>query len=67
MILSTLTSFQHEADGDMATKAKKNLRLTEELLEAAQNMRASGMLSKAAHEKIIKHFTALESSRSDPS
>jgi hypothetical protein len=51
----------------MATKAKKNPRLIEELLEAAQNMRASGILSKAAHEKVIKRFTALESSRSDPS
>jgi putative transcriptional regulator len=38
----------------MATQAKKNLRLTEELLETAQDMRASGLLSKAAHEKITK-------------
>jgi putative transcriptional regulator len=38
----------------MATKAKKNLRLTKELLETAQDMRTSGLLSKAAHEKITK-------------
>jgi putative transcriptional regulator len=38
----------------MATKAKKNMRLTEELLETAKSMRASGLLSKAAHEKIAK-------------
>ena len=38
----------------MATKARKNLRLTKELLETAQDMRASGLLSKAAHEKITK-------------
>jgi putative transcriptional regulator len=43
----------------MATKARKNLRLTKELLETAQDMRTSGLLSKAAHEKITKrHFTA---------
>jgi hypothetical protein len=36
----------------MAKKAKANLRLTEELLETAQDMRASGLVSKAAHEKI---------------
>jgi putative transcriptional regulator len=43
----------------MATKTKKNLRLTKELLETAQDMRTSGLLSKAAHEKITKrHFTA---------
>jgi putative transcriptional regulator len=41
----------------MATKAKTNRRLTEELLETAQDMRASGLLSKAAHEKItVRHL-----------
>jgi len=41
----------------MATKAKTNHRLTEELLEAAQDMRASGIMSKAAHEKItMRHL-----------
>jgi hypothetical protein len=30
----------------MATKAKKNPRLTEELLETAKDMRASGILKK---------------------
>jgi putative transcriptional regulator len=38
----------------MAAKVKKNMRLTEELLETAKNMRASGLLSKAALEKITK-------------
>jgi putative transcriptional regulator len=38
----------------MATKTKENPRLTKELLETAQHMRASGLLSKAAHEKITK-------------
>ena len=38
----------------MATKAKKTSRLTEELLETAKDMRVSGILSKAAHEKITK-------------
>jgi putative transcriptional regulator len=41
----------------MATKAKTNRRLTEELLETAQDMRASGLMSKAAHEKItMRHL-----------
>jgi putative transcriptional regulator len=41
----------------MATKAKTNRRLTEELLETARDMRASGLLSKAAHEKItMRHL-----------
>jgi hypothetical protein len=39
----------------MATKAKVISRLTEELLETAQDMRASGLMSKAAHEKITVH------------
>jgi putative transcriptional regulator len=41
----------------MAKKAKTNRRLTEELLEAAQGMRASGLMNKAAHEKItMRHL-----------
>lgn len=41
----------------MAKKAKANRRLTEELLETAQDMRASGLMSKAAHEKItMRHL-----------
>src|SRR6266702_4162550 len=40
----------------MATKAKKikakTSRLTSELLETARDMRKSGLLTKAAHEKI---------------
>ena len=40
----------------MATKAKTNGRLTEELLETAHDMRASGLMSRAAREKItIRH------------
>ena len=41
----------------MSKKAKTNRRLTEELLETAQDMRASGLMSKAAHEKItMRHL-----------
>jgi putative transcriptional regulator len=41
----------------MARKPKTNRRLTEELLETAQGMRASGLMSKAAHEKItMRHL-----------
>ena len=41
----------------MAKKTKTNRRLTEELLETAQDMRASGLISKAAHEKItMRHL-----------
>jgi putative transcriptional regulator len=38
----------------MAAKAKKAKisRLTEELLETARDMKASGLLTKSAHEKI---------------
>jgi putative transcriptional regulator len=42
----------------MAKKAKANRRLTEELLETAQDMRASGLMSKAAHEKITMRLLA---------
>ncbi len=42
----------------MATKTKANRRLTQELLETAQDMRASGLMSKAAHEKItMRHLS----------
>jgi putative transcriptional regulator len=41
----------------MAAKKQTNRRLTDELLETAGVMRASGLLSKAAHEKItIRHL-----------
>lgn len=47
----------------MAKKAKKtvirkgNIRLTKELLETASDMRASGLLTKAAHDKItLRHL-----------
>ena len=47
----------------MATKAKKTKvktsRLTKELLETAHDMHASGLLTKAAHDKItMRHATA---------
>jgi hypothetical protein len=38
----------------MAAKIKANSRLTEELLEIANDMRERGLLSKASHDKIIK-------------
>jgi hypothetical protein len=37
----------------MAKKQRGNRRLTEELLETARDMRASGLISEAALEKII--------------
>ena len=37
----------------MAKRTKTYRRLTEALLETAQDMCASGLMSKAAHEKII--------------
>ena len=47
----------------MATKAKKtrtkmgNSRLTRELLETARDMHASGLMTKATHEKItMRHL-----------
>jgi putative transcriptional regulator len=41
----------------MARKTTSNRRLTEELLETAQDMRTSGLMSKAAHEKItMRHL-----------
>jgi putative transcriptional regulator len=45
----------------MATKTKrtnaKTSRLTRELLETAQDMRKSGLLTEAAHEKITMRHT----------
>jgi putative transcriptional regulator len=38
----------------MTKKSKTNRRLTEELLETAQDIRTSGIMSRAAHEKITK-------------
>jgi putative transcriptional regulator len=35
-----------------ARTKKGNSRLTNELLETARDMRASGLMTKAAHEKI---------------
>jgi putative transcriptional regulator len=52
----------------MAKKARTNRRLTEELLETAQNMRASGIMSKAAHEKItMRHLGEAVSTAVAPS
>src|SRR5450631_3164234 len=50
----------------MARKAKTNRRLTEELLETAQGMRASGLMSKVAHEKITMRHLSDEFSASSP-
>ena len=45
----------------MATKVKKPKmsRLTKELLETARDMRASGLLTKAAHEKITMRHASI--------
>ncbi len=46
----------------MAKKTRTNRRLTEELLETAQDMRTSGIMSKAAHEKItMRHLGEIAS------
>jgi hypothetical protein len=45
----------------MAKKARTNRRLTEELLEIAQGMRASGLMSRVAHEKITMRHLGEES------
>ena len=43
----------------MATKGKANARLTKDLLETAKDMRASGTMDKAAHEKItMRHLSS---------
>jgi hypothetical protein len=38
----------------VVAKTEPNRRLTEELLETAQGMCASGLMGKAAHEKIAE-------------
>ena len=47
----------------MATKAKKTKaktsRLTKELLETARDMQASGLLTKAAHDKITMRHVGI--------
>ena len=41
----------------MATRGKANARLTKELLETVKDMRASGIMNKAADEKItMRHL-----------
>jgi hypothetical protein len=40
----------------MAAKTTANRRLTEELLEMANDMRKSGLLSKTSYDKIIKRL-----------
>jgi putative transcriptional regulator len=42
----------------MAKHAKKASRLTSELLETAHDMRAVGLISRAAHEKITMRHKA---------
>jgi hypothetical protein len=41
----------------VAAKTMSNRRLTEELLEMANDMRRSGLLSKASHDKIVKSLS----------
>jgi hypothetical protein len=50
----------------MAAKTKTNRRLTEELLEMANDMWASGLLSKGSHEKIIKRSFRGATETSEP-
>jgi hypothetical protein len=40
----------------MAAKTTANRRLTEELIEMANDMRKSGLLSKAPYDEIIKRL-----------
>ena len=40
----------------MAVKTSANRRLTEELLEMANDMLKSGLLSKASYNKIVKRL-----------
>jgi hypothetical protein len=49
----------------MAAKTVANRRLTEELLEMANEMRKSGVLSKASHDKIIKRLVIPGRERSE--
>jgi hypothetical protein len=50
----------------MASKTVANRRLTEEMLEMANDMRESGLLSKASHDKIIKRSFRGASETSEP-
>ena len=54
----------------MATKAKSakaaTSRLTKELLETAHDMRKSGLLTKAAHEKIAMRNADIAVARPRP-
>jgi hypothetical protein len=49
----------------MAAKTVANRRLTEELLEMANDMRKSGVLSKASYDKIIKRHVIPGRERSE--
>src|SRR5258705_10927024 len=40
----------------MAKRTKSNTRLTEEVLETVKDLRASRLMSKAAHEKITMRY-----------
>jgi hypothetical protein len=46
-------------------KTAANRRLTKELLEIANDMRKSGLLSKASHDKIIKRLVIPRRERSE--
>ncbi|HEV7880868.1 hypothetical protein [Bradyrhizobium sp.] len=58
VFVATLRSVKHAREKAMATKTKTtaNRRLTEELIEMANDMRKSGLLSKASYDKIIKRL-----------
>jgi len=43
----------------MATKKTKTSRLTREMLETARDMHKSGLLSKAAHDKITMRHAGI--------
>ena len=40
----------------MAVKTSANTRLTEELLEMANDMLKSGLMSKASYDKIVRRL-----------
>jgi hypothetical protein len=44
----------------MAAKTAANRRLTEELIEMANDLRELGLLSKASHDRIIKRLVIPE-------
>jgi hypothetical protein len=52
-VVADLRSAQHGREA-LAAKTAPNRRLTEALLAMANDMRASGVLSKASYDKIIK-------------